>query len=479
MIQYRLYIDGTWQDASTEAYFDVTNPADGSVVGRMADGGKEEVKKAVDAASRAFPAWSRKTARERGELLARVYDGMMERKEEMARLMTQEQGKPLAEARGEVQYAADFFQWYAEEAKRIYGETIPASSPDKRIWVQHQPVGVAAAITPWNFPAAMITRKAAPALAAGCTMVVKPAEQTPLTAALLAEIMENAGIPAGVFNLVTGSRAAEIGDALLADERVRKLTFTGSTEVGKTLMRQAADTVKRLSLELGGHAPYLVFEDADLEQAAQEVLDSKFRNAGQTCVCTNRVYVHRSIKDEFTSLLTRYARELKVGNGLEEDVQIGPLIDEAALEKVDRHVRDAEAKGAKVMLGGNRIPVNGNGCFFEPTVLLDTTEQMQVEQEETFGPVLPVHAFDTEEEALELANNTRFGLAAYLYTRDLSRAVRVSEGLEYGIVGVNDGMPSTAQAPFGGMKESGLGREGGRYGIEEYLETKYISIGLK
>ncbi|PTX53701.1 succinate semialdehyde dehydrogenase [Melghirimyces profundicolus] len=479
MMRYRLYIDGAWQEASTGTYFDVTNPADGLVVGQAADGGKEDVTKAVDAASKAFPGWSRKTARERGELLARVYDGMMNRKEEMARLMTLEQGKPLAEARGEVQYAADFFQWYAEEAKRIYGETIPANSPDKRIWVQHQPVGVAAAITPWNFPAAMITRKAAPALAAGCTMVAKPAEQTPLTAALLAEIMEEAGIPAGVFNLVTGTRAAEIGDALLEDERVRKLTFTGSTEVGKTLMKKAADTVKRISLELGGHAPYLVFEDADLEKAAKEVLASKFRNAGQTCVCTNRVYVHRSIKEEFADLLARYTGEMKVGPGLEEGVQIGPLIDQAALEKVERHVRDAEAKGARVMVGGRAVPAEGSGCFFEPTVLLDTTEEMLVEQEETFGPVLPVHVFDTEEEALTLANNTRFGLAAYLYTRDLSRAVRISESLEYGIVGVNDGMPSTVQTPFGGVKESGLGREGGRYGIEEYLETKYISIGLK
>lgn len=481
MKRYGLFIGGEWLEASSGTTFDVLNPADRTVVGQAAAGNAADVNKAVDAAARAFPDWSKRTARERSGLLTKIYDGMMKRKEEIARLMTLEQGKPLGEARGEVQYAADFFQWYGEEAKRIYGETIPANSPDKRIWVLRQPVGVTAAITPWNFPAAMITRKVAPALAAGCTMVAKPAEQTPLTAALLAEIMQEAGLPPGVFNLVTGTQAEEIGDALLADSRVRKLTFTGSTEVGKTLMRKAADTVKRLSLELGGQAPYLVFADADLEQAAIEVTASKFRNAGQTCVCTNRVYVHHSIKEEFAATLARYAQELKVGNGLHEGVQIGPLIDEQALDKVESHVRDAVDQGARVLTGGRKLRPSENetGCFYEPTVLLDTTEKMRVEQEETFGPVLPIHAFETEEEALALANNTPYGLAAYLYTRDLSRAVRVSERLEYGIVGVNDGMPSTAQAPFGGMKQSGLGREGGRQGIDEYLEVKYVSVGLK
>ncbi|WP_188647197.1 NAD-dependent succinate-semialdehyde dehydrogenase [Marinithermofilum abyssi] len=481
MKQYGLYIDGKWKNAHNGASFDVLNPANGEKVGQVADAGAEDTRRAVDAAHRAFPAWSQKVAGERAAILERVYDGMMEQKEEMARLMTMEQGKPLAEARGEVQYAADFFKWYAEEAKRIYGDTIPASSPDKRIWVLRQPVGVTAAITPWNFPAAMITRKVAPALAAGCTMVIKPAEQTPLTAALLMEIMDQAGVPAGVVNLVTGTRAADIGDALLEDRRVRKITFTGSTEVGKLLMRKAADTVKRVSLELGGHAPFLVFEDADLVKAAKEVLASKFRNAGQTCVCTNRVYVHNSVKGEFAAILAREAEKLQVGEGLKEDVQIGPLIEPEALAKVERHVADAKEKGAKVLTGGRRVTEGGldQGCFYAPTVLLDTTSDMLVEREETFGPVLPLHGFEEEAEAVALANDTPYGLAAYLYTRDLSRAIRVSEALEYGIVGVNDGMPSTAQAPFGGVKESGLGREGGKYGIEEFLETKYVSVGLK
>ncbi|SMO63697.1 NAD-dependent succinate-semialdehyde dehydrogenase [Melghirimyces algeriensis] len=481
MKQYGLYIDGVWKNADQGAFFDVTNPANNEMVGQMADAGAKETRQAVDAAYRAFPDWSQKAAKERAVILERVYDKMIEQKEQMARLMTMEQGKPLAEAQGEVQYAADFFKWYAEEAKRIYGDTVPSSSPDKRIWVLRQPVGVTAAITPWNFPAAMITRKVAPALAAGCTMVVKPAEQTPLTAAFLMEIMDQAGVPAGVVNLVTGTHADIIGEALLEDKRVRKITFTGSTEVGKLLMRKAADTVKRISLELGGHAPFLVFEDADLKQAAREVLASKFRNAGQTCVCTNRVYVHHRIKEAFADILAQEVERLQVGEGLQEQVQIGPLIDEKALTKVERHVADAKEKGAKVVTGGTRITGKewDGGCFYAPTVLLDTTQEMLVEQEETFGPVLPLHGFTEEEEAVTLANDTPYGLAAYLYTHDLARAIRVSEALEYGIVGVNDGMPSTAQAPFGGVKESGLGREGGKYGIEEYLETKYVSVSLK
>lgn len=479
MKTYPLYIDGQWIPAEGEASFAVTNPATGEVVGRIADASRSDVQKAIAAAHRAFPSWSSTTPLERAEILIRIYEGMLKQQETLARVMTLEQGKPLAEARGEVKYAADFFRWYAEEGKRIYGETIPASSSQKRIWVLRQPVGVTAAITPWNFPAAMITRKAAPALAAGCTVVSKPAEQTPLTAALLAEIMHEAGLPAGVFNVVTGTNAAEIGDTLLQDERVRKLTFTGSTEVGKILMRKAADTVKRISLELGGHAPFLVFEDADLEAAAREVVASKFRNAGQTCVCTNRVYVHERVKDAFAAILARMAAELPVGDGLQEGIQIGPLIDEQALEKVERHVRDAVEKGARVATGGKRISGKGTENFFEATVLVDTHHDMLVEREETFGPVLPLQAFATEEEALAKANDTRYGLAAYVYTRDLARAVRVSEKLEYGIVGINDGIPSTVQAPFGGVKESGLGREGGRHGIEEYLELKYISLKLE
>jgi succinate-semialdehyde dehydrogenase/glutarate-semialdehyde dehydrogenase len=467
-------------ESENGASYEVTNPATGEVVGTAADATANDVKKAIDAAHRAYPGWAALTARERGDILYKAYQLMRENEEELARCMTLEQGKPLPEALGEVRYAADFVLWYAEEGKRIYGETIPASAPNKRIWVLKQPVGVVAAITPWNFPAAMITRKVAPALAAGCTAVVKPAEQTPLTACMLAEIFAEAGLPEGVFNLVTGKNPQMIGDVLLEDSRVRKLTFTGSTEVGKILMKKAADTVKKVSLELGGHAPFIVFADADLTAAAREVIASKFRNAGQTCVCTNRIYVHRSIQEPFAEEMVRQVQQLKVGNGLQEGVHIGPLIDENALKKVERHVEDALKKGARLITGGKRFTAPGaeGGYFYEPTVLLGTTAEMLVEQEETFGPVAPIQAFDTEEEVVEKANATHYGLAAYLYTKDLSRAIRVSEKLEYGIVGINDGIPSTAQAPFGGFKESGLGREGGRYGIEEFLETKYVSVKL-
>ncbi|OYD09066.1 NAD-dependent succinate-semialdehyde dehydrogenase [Paludifilum halophilum] len=477
MKRYPLYIDGKWTESKNGSTFEVLNPATGEVVGETADASEEDVKEAVEAAHRAFPEWSARPAKERAEVLHRVYESMLKHRDELAECMTLEQGKPLAEARGEVQYAADFIEWYAEEAKRVYGETIPASASHKRIWVLKQPVGVVAAITPWNFPAAMITRKVAPALAAGCTVVVKPAAQTPLTAGMLMELFEEAGLPAGTFNLITGTRPKEIGDALLGDTRVQKLTFTGSTEVGKLLMKQAADTVKRVSLELGGHAPFLIFEDADLETAAREVAASKFRNAGQTCVCTNRIYVHERIREPFAKQLADHVRQLKVGNGMEEGVEIGPLIDDRALEKVEHHVRDAVEKGAQVVTGGKRLDLPG-GCYYEPTVLTGATEDMLVQQEETFGPVAPIQSFQTEKEALHKANSTPYGLAAYLYTRDLSRAIRVSEGLEYGIVGVNDGKPSAAQAPFGGFKESGLGREGGKYGIEEFLETKYVSVAL-
>ncbi|CAB3391208.1 MULTISPECIES: NAD-dependent succinate-semialdehyde dehydrogenase [Kyrpidia] len=481
MRRYGLYVDGQWTPAGSGKTFEVYNPATGDVVGEVADASKEDVLRAVDAAHRAFPGWAAKTAKERSEILRRAYDLMVANLDELAVIMTTEQGKPLAEAKGEIQYAADFVLWYSEEAKRVYGETIPASFPHKRILVLRQPVGVVAAITPWNFPAAMITRKIAPALAAGCTVIVKPAKQTPLTACRLVEIFEEAGMPPGVVNLITGSRAAEIADTMLADERVRKITFTGSTEVGKQLMRKAADTVKHISLELGGHAPFLVFEDADIDAAAREVAASKFRNAGQTCVCTNRVYVHESIAEPFAEALAKRAAAMKVGNGLEEGVVIGPLIDRQAAEKVEEHVRDAVQKGARVVTGGHRLSragTKGEVHFFEPTVLLDVSDDMLVLYEETFGPVAPVQTFRDDEEAVRKANDTRYGLAAYLFTRDLSRAVRVAESLEYGIVGINDGLPSVAQAPFGGFKESGLGREGGRHGIEEFLEIKYVSLAL-
>jgi succinate-semialdehyde dehydrogenase/glutarate-semialdehyde dehydrogenase len=477
MRKYGLLIDGQWRPAEGGKTFSVDDPATGDVVGEVADASPADAAAAVAAAERAFPEWAAKTAKERSRILFRWYQLMMENADEIAQLMTREQGKPLAEARGEVEYAADFVQWYSEEAKRVYGETIPASHPHKRLLVLRQPVGVVAAITPWNFPAAMITRKVAPALAAGCTVVIKPAEQTPLTACRLAELALEAGMPGGVLNVVTTSRPADVAKVWLEDERVRKITFTGSTEVGKLLMRQAADTVKRVSLELGGQAPFLIFDDADVEAAVREVMASKFRNAGQTCVCANRLYVQRGIAERFVEVLAERVKALRVGRGLEPNVQIGPLIDEQAVAKVERHVSDAVEKGARVVVGGKRLADQGTR-FYAPTVLADVSDDMLVMQEETFGPVAPVRVFDTEDEAIRLANQTRYGLAAYLFTRDLSRATRVMERLEYGIVGVNDGLPSVAQAPFGGFKESGLGREGGKYGMEEFLEVKYVSIGL-
>lgn len=476
MRRYPLFINGRWVE--TQKSFFVTNPATGERVGEVGDATAENVFDAIAAAKKAFPLWAERTAQERSEILRKVYELMLTHKEELAVLITQEQGKPLVEARGEVQYAADFMLWYSEEGKRIYGETIPASSRHKRLWVSYQPVGVVAAITPWNFPAAMITRKIAPALAAGCTVVIKPSEETPLTAYRLMELFAEAGTPGGVVNLVSGSNPEEIGHILLQDPRIRKVTFTGSTTVGKKIMAQAAQTVKKVSLELGGHAPFLIFADADLEKAAREVAASKFRNAGQTCVCTNRILVHESIVTPFAEELAAITRSFKVGNGMEEDVKIGPLINREAADKVAHHVQDAVTKGATIVTGGVRRS-EGDVHFFEPTVLTGVTNEMLVIREETFGPVAPIQTFKTEEEALELANNTPYGLAAYLYTKDLSRAIRVAEGLEYGIVGINDGLPSVVQAPFGGWKESGLGREGGKAGIEEFLETKYISVGLE
>ncbi|SFS33790.1 NAD-dependent succinate-semialdehyde dehydrogenase [Marininema halotolerans] len=484
MKRYGLFINGKWIEATTDERFEVTNPATGEIVGNCADGGEADVERAITAAHEAFPAWSNQTAKERAEILRRAYELMIAHKDELGEIMTLEQGKPILEAKGEIQYAADFVEWSGEEAKRIYGETIPASATDKRIWVHKQPVGVAAAITPWNFPASMITRKIAPALAAGCTVVIKPAQQTPLTACRIVELFHEAGVPKGVINLITSTHASTVGEALLKDERVRKVGFTGSTAIGKVLMKQAADTMKKISLELGGHAPFIVFADADLDRAVDEVLSSKFRNAGQTCVCANRIYVEQSIGQAFAERLAQKTKELKVGNGMEEGVAIGPLIDSAAADKVEGQVKDAVNKGAKVMTGGHRHTKVGKhpgqkAHFFEPTVLLDVTDEMEVMREETFGPVAPIQYFSSEEEAIAKANHSRYGLAAYFYTENLARAIRVSEKLEFGIVGVNDGTPSTAQAPFGGFKESGLGREGGKYGVEEYLETKYISVRIQ
>ncbi|WP_409291458.1 NAD-dependent succinate-semialdehyde dehydrogenase [Peribacillus sp. SCS-37] len=455
---------------------DVLNPATGEVVGQVQEGGRREARAAVDAAHEAFKSWSKKTAGERSELLMKWHHLIREHTDEIAEIMTREQGKPLKEAAGEVTYANSFISWYAEEAKRVYGQIIPASHPNKRILVQKQPVGVIAAITPWNFPAAMITRKVGPALAAGCTAVVKPAEQTPLTAIRMAELAYEAGIPRDVLQIVTGE-AAEIGDAWMEDTRVTKISFTGSTEVGRLLMKKAADTVKKLSLELGGHAPFIVMEDADLDQAVNGLIASKFRNAGQTCVCANRIYVQEGIAEEFSAKFAAAAAKLKVGNGLQEGVDIGPLIDSHAVEKVQKHIDDAIQKGGRVLTEVN-AGGNAEGYFVNPVVIADATEEMLCMSEETFGPVAPITVFKTAEEAVERANDTIYGLAAYVFTRDLTLAIRMSEELQYGIVGLNDGLPSVAQAPFGGFKQSGLGREGGHFGIEEYLEIKYISMGL-
>lgn len=452
----------------------VTNPATGEVVDTVLKGGKKEAEQAVDKAYRAFQEWSKQSVYERSALLNK-WCGLIEQHEsELAEIMTREQGKPLKEAAGEIQYANSFIAWYAEEGKRLYGETIPATARDKRIVVSRQPVGVIAAITPWNFPAAMITRKVAPALAAGCTAVVKPASATPLTAIRLRELAIEAGIPEGVLQIVTGS-SSEISDAWMEDVRVRKISFTGSTEVGKLLMRKSADTVKKISLELGGLAPLIVMEDADIEKAVNGAVASKYRNAGQTCVCANRIYVHESIEQEFAKAFTEKVAQLKVGNGLEEGVQIGPLIDQSAVEKVQYHIKDALNKGAEKLLGDEKA---NDGLFFDPVVLTNVSDEMLCMKEETFGPLAPITAFGSKEEVIARANNTPYGLAAYLFTENLTTAIEVSEQLEYGIVGINDGGPSTAQAPFGGFKESGLGREGGHHGIDEYVEVKYLSIQL-
>jgi len=471
----RCYIDGEWRDAADGRRLEVRNPATGEIIGSVPNMGAAETRAAIEAANAAWPAWRAKTAKERAAILRKWYELMLAHLEDLAVLMTAEQGKPLVEARGEIQYAAAFIEWFAEEAKRVYGETIPATQGNRRIVVLRQPVGVCAAITPWNFPSAMITRKAAPALAAGCTMVVKPAPQTPFSALALAELAERAGVPKGVFSVVTGD-AQPIGEEMTTNPLVRKFSFTGSTATGKILLKQCASTVKKTSMELGGNAPFIVFDDADLDAAADGALASKYRNAGQTCVCANRIYVQSGVYEAFAEKLAERVRRLKVGNGMEEGTNIGPLINEAALAKTEDHIADALAKGARVVCGGKRHALGG--LFYEPTVLADVNSSMKVTREETFGPVAPLYRFDTEEEVIRMANDTEYGLAAYFYTRDLSRAWRVSEALEYGMVGVNAGLISSEVAPFGGVKESGLGREGSHLGIEEYLEVKYIGINI-
>jgi succinate-semialdehyde dehydrogenase/glutarate-semialdehyde dehydrogenase len=473
LLQKQAWVNGQWIDAASGSTITVTNPADGSTVGSVPSLSAAETRAAIAAADGAFAEWRRMTARERSTTLMKWYDLMMAHQEDLAVILTSEQGKPLSEARGEIAYAASFVQWFAEEAKRVYGDTIPAASTDQRILVIRQPVGVCAAITPWNFPAAMITRKAAPALAAGCTMVVKPASQTPLTALALAELARRAGIPKGVLNVVTGS-AAVIGKELTSSPTVRKLSFTGSTEVGRQLMAECAENIKKVSLELGGNAPFIVFDDADLDKAVEGAMISKYRNSGQTCVCANRLFVQEGVYDEFARRLVAAVETLKVGSGLEPDVQQGPLIDRAALDKVSRHIEDALAGGATLLTGGK--PHALGGTFFQPTVLTNVNAGMSVAVNETFGPVAPLIRFEHEADVIRMANDTPFGLAAYFCARDMGRIFRVAEALEYGMVGINTGLISTEVAPFGGVKQSGIGREGSRYGIDEYVEMKYLCL---
>jgi len=469
------YINGVWTAGDATKTFDVLNPATGELLASLPDMGAAETRTAIDAAYAAQPAWAARPAKERSAILRKWFDLMVANADELAAILTAEMGKPFPEARGEILYAAAYIEWYAEEAKRIYGETIPASSDDKRMIVIKQPVGVVGTITPWNFPAAMITRKIAPALAVGCTVVSKPAEQTPLTAIALAVLAEQAGIPSGVFNVIVGLDGPGIGRELCGNEKVRKISFTGSTEVGRILMRQCADQIKKVSLELGGNAPFIVFDDADLDAAVEGAIASKYRNAGQTCVCANRLYVQSNVYDAFAAKLAAKVAEMSVGDGFEPGVVIGPLIDEQGLAKVEDHVSDALAKGAKVLTGGKRI--EGAGTFFTPTVLTGVARGMKVAREETFGPVAPLFRFETVEDVIQQANDTEFGLAAYFYAGDLKKVWRVAEALEYGMIGINTGLMSSETAPFGGIKQSGLGREGSRHGADDYLEMKYLCIG--
>ena len=472
LLKNQCLIDGAW--VGTPA-LSVTNPATGAEIGKVPDMRSEETRAAIAAAQRAFPAWSKLLSKERSKILRRWFDLITQHTEELARLLTQEQGKPLAEARGEITYGASFVEFFAEEAKRVYGETIPSHKLDARIVVIRQPLGVVATITPWNFPVAMITRKIAPALAAGCTVVCKPAGETPLSALALAELAQQAGVPPGVLNVITTSRSVVVGEELTSNPLVRAITFTGSTEVGKRLMRQAAGTVKKVALELGGNAPFIVFDDADLDKAVQGLMASKFRNMGQTCVCANRVFVQDGVYDAFTAKLRTEVGKLKLGNGLEDGVTQGPLINAGAIQKVERHVRDAVAHGAQLVLGGK--PASQGGTFYEPTVLTGVTPHMLMMHEETFGPVAGLVRFSTEDEVIQLANATPFGLAAYFYARDIGRVWRVAEALESGMVGINEGMISTETVPFGGVKESGFGREGSHHGIDEFVGMKYMLMG--
>ena len=475
LLREQAFIDGQWVDADDGETFDVTNPADGSVVARVPQLGVKETTRAIEAAGRAWPEWRDKTAKERAAILRRWFNLLMENQQDLAAIMTAEQGKPLAESAGEIAYGASFIEWFAEEGKRIYGDVIPTHMNDRRILVIKQPVGVVAAITPWNFPNAMITRKAGPALAAGCTFVSKPASETPLSALAICVLAEEAGVPAGVLNVVTSTRAREVGEVLTTHAGVRKFSFTGSTAVGKQLIKQCASTVKRVSMELGGNAPFIVFDDADIDAAVKGAIISKYRNAGQTCVCANRVYVQDGVYDEFTEKFTAAVEDLKVGRGDEEGVNVGPLISSSAIEKVAELLQDALDKGAQVVTGGSRHELGG--LFFEPTVVKDATADMAFAREEIFGPLAPVFRFNQDEDVIAMANDTEFGLAAYFYARDIGRVWRVAEALEYGMVCINDGILSTEVAPFGGVKESGVGREGSKYGIEEFLEIKYLCMG--
>ncbi|MES9873475.1 MAG: NAD-dependent succinate-semialdehyde dehydrogenase [Candidatus Sedimenticola sp. 6PFRAG7] len=475
LFRQQCYINGNWANAADGSVLDVTNPANGTLLGTTPNMGATETRSAIEAAAAALPGWRGMTAAERGVILRRWNDLVLEHREDLAQLMTAEQGKPLAESRGEVAYGASFIDWFAEEGKRIYGDTIPQHMADKRILVLKQPVGVCAAITPWNFPNAMITRKAGAALAAGCTMVIKPAEATPYSAFALCELAERAGLPPGVINVVTGD-PREIGGELTSNPAVRKLSFTGSTGVGKLLMKQCADSLKKLSLELGGNAPFIVFDDADLDKAVEGALASKYRNSGQTCVCTNRFLVQEGVYDAFAEKLAQEVNGLNVGDGTEAGIDQGPLINEAAVKKIEHQIEDARSKGAKVIVGGHRH--SRGGTFFEPTLITDVSSDMLCASEETFGPLAPLFRFSTEEEAITMANDTEYGLAAYFYSNNLGRVWRVSEALEYGMVGVNAGILSTAVAPFGGVKQSGIGREGSKYGLDEYLEMKYLCVDI-
>ncbi len=477
--ELEMYMNGEWAKAQDGATFSVTNPSTGEIVANVPKGGRHETQQAIKAAEEALKPWSKLTANERAHYLLKIRDLMFEYKDQLAEIMSLEMGKPFTEAKGEVSFAASYLGWYAEEGRRIYGETIPASAPHKRISVIRQPIGVVAAITPWNFPLAMMTRKVGPAMAAGCTTIVKPASQSSISAITFGKLVEMAEVPRGVVNIITGS-SGPISEEIFENEVVRKISFTGSTEVGKLLVSKSASQLKRLSLELGGHAPFMVFEDADLEAAAAGAVESKFRNTGQTCVCANRIYVHRSVVDQFSEAFVQKVQALKVGNSIDPTTEVGPLVSPDGIEKVENHVKDALDKGARLLYGGQRLVGElSDGLFYEPTVLSEVDHEMLITNEETFGPVAPIIPFDTEEEVLQHANNTEYGLAAYFYTRDLSRATRVSEALEFGIIGMNDAMPTVAQAPFGGMKESGMGREGGHQGINEYLEDKFISMGFQ